>query len=151
MIAHADFSAFYAAQKMLLFFAQLLLCILTHELERRHGLWHKAGYADGYLYAAPFWLIGILIIQIDNALCRFGNALDIPERLGRQAQHKVKFHRGIARVKGKRAGAPDLILGDIFVDHIPQALRAGLGREGKAAFAHRCCLAHKRFRKIIDA
>ena len=136
---------------MLLFFTQLILGILAHELERRHRLWHKTRHADGDLHAAALGFVFVFIIEVHNALRRVGNSLNVLHRLCGQAQHEVELHGGVAGAEGKVAGALDFFLGNVFIDDVPQTLCSGFRRKGKAAFPHPGGFANQRLRKIVDA
>ena len=135
MVVDLDLPAVHALQQMLLLGLQGLRRVHGHKLERRVGLGHKTGAADGHLNAAALGMVHT-IIKVYDFLGRLGNALDILQRLGRQAHHEVEFDRRIATFECNAAGLLDLVPGNIFVDDIAQALGTGLRRKRQAALAH---------------
>ena len=80
-----------------------------------------------------------------------GNAEHVLVRLGRKSQHEVELDRAVAAGKGAAARGQQVLLGEILVDGVAQALRAGLGREGQAALAHLLQAAHDVHGKVVRA
>jgi len=67
--------------------------------------------------------------------CQISNAQHVLIGLRGQAQHEVQLHGVVAPGKGRAAGLKQILLGDIFIDDIPQPLGTGLRGEGQAALA----------------
>ena len=86
---------------------------------------------------------------LDDLINQLRNAQNILVSFRGQTQHKVELHIVPAAGKGIGAGAQDLILCQILVDHIPQALSTGFRRKGQTAFAHGLQLFHQLPGEII--
>ena len=63
------------------------------------------------------------------------NTVQILVCLGRQAHHEIQLDVIPAALKGNLAGMQHVLLADVLVDNITQALRTGLTCERQAAFA----------------
>ena len=149
VVADADLFGLDAGQQVFLLFAQQLHRVLPLKLEGGKGLWHKAGAGDGDADRPALRAGGQAVVEVDHLLRKVGDALDVLHRLGRQAHHKVELDRGVAALKGGLAGGEHLLLGDVFVDDVPQALGAGLGGEGKAALFDAGDLLHQFLREVV--
>ena len=141
----------HAAEQIFLLLAQGFAAVLGAELERRVGLGHKAGHADRHLYALALRAVGDFVEEIHDLLGGIGNTLDIVQCFGGQAHHKVELDRGVPFREGNAAAALDLLPGDVFVDNVAQALGAGFGGKGQAAFAYFRRFLDQRFREIVHA
>ena len=71
--------------------------------------------------------------SIVGALHKARDALDVVVGLGGQADHEVKLAAAPPRLKRGVDGSEQVVFRHVLVDHVPQALRTRLGREGKAA------------------
>ena len=108
---------------------------LRRPLERREGLGDKIGRGqiDGQAALFP---VPVFSPDLQDLVDQLGDADDVLVRLGRQAQHEIELHAVPAAGECRGAGFQNLMLGDIFVDRVTQALRASLGRKGQSALAH---------------
>ncbi len=110
MVVDLDFAGVHAAEQIFLLFTQGLAAVLRTELERRIRLGHKAGHADGHLYALALRPVGNFVEQIHHLLGGVGNnALDVLQRLSRQAHHKIELDRGVPFREGDTAAALNLL------------------------------------------
>ena len=71
--------------------------------------------------------------------------------LGGQADHEVELHLRPAAREDALGGFEQLLLGDVLVDHVAHALRAGLGREGETGGAHLADLVEHVFVEPVGA
>ena len=78
-----------------------------------------------------------------------GNAEHVLVRLSREAQHEVELDRAVAAGKGAAAGGQQVLLGEILVDGVAQALRAGLGRKGQAGLSSLLQSLHERHGEVV--
>ena len=79
------------------------------------------------------------------------NAEHVLVRLGRKAEHKVELDRAVAARKRAAAGFEQVLFGQILVDGVAQALRAGLWREGKARLPALLQPLHQRHGEVVGA
>ena len=104
-------------------------------LEGALGLGDEAGGGDGDLHA-PVLVFGVHPPAVEDLVGHLGDAQDVLVRLGGQAQHVIELHRVPAAGKGDGAGVQHVLVGDVFVHRVPQALAAALHGKGQAALAH---------------
>ena len=133
VIADADFFGLDAGKQVLLFFPQQLHAVLSLKLEGSERLWNKAGAGDGHADRTSLWTGRNAVIQVDHLLCKVCDSFNVLHRFGRQTHHKVELDRGVAALKRGAAGGQHLLLGDVFVDDIAQALGSCLGCKGQTA------------------
>ena len=117
-------------------------------LEGREGLGHEKGRGeiDG---KSPLFAGGVVPPGVDDLSHQVGNGQHVLVGLGGQAQHKVELDVVPPAGEGRGAGGENLLLGDVFIDGVPQALAAGLGGEGQAALADPLDLEHQLPGEII--
>ena len=69
---------------------------------------------------------------IVGALHKARDALDVVVGLGGQTDHEVELAAAPSRLKRSVDGPEQVVLRHVLVDHVAQALRTRLGREGEA-------------------
>lgn len=82
---------------------------------------------------------------------REDDAEDIFVLLGGQTDHEIELHPLPAARKHALGRLHQLRFGDVFVDHIPHALRPSLGSKGEALGALRGHIIENRFAEAIGA
>ena len=98
-------------------------------LEGAVGLWDEAGGGDRDLDAAVLVLC-VLPPAVQDAPRHVRDADDVFIRLGGKAQHVVELDRVPAAGKGDGAGVEEIVLRDVLVDRVAQALAPALDGEG---------------------
>ena len=136
VVADGDLPAGNRLQKQLLFGLELLRGILRLKFKRGKGLRHKACHTDIDGDALALRPIGQAVEEIHYLLRQLYDGLDIFLGFGGQAHHKIELDRRIAAFKAHTAGIQHFLLGNIFIDSIPQALAPRLRGKGQTAFAH---------------
>ncbi len=135
MVVHPNLFAPHRFQQVFLLFPELFQGVLGLELEGGVGLGDKAGHADGHLHPPALGLFRHVVKEVYHLLGQVQHGLHILHRLGGQTHHKIELHGGTAPGEGGAGGGKHLLLGDIFIDGVPQALASCLRGEGKAASA----------------
>ena len=69
--------------------------------------------------------------DLENPAADLGDRQDVLHRLAGQADHEVELEGAPAAAEGQLGTPGDLLVTDPFVDHVAQALTAGLGGEGE--------------------
>ena len=100
-------------------------------LKRSKRLRHKARHRHRHIDAASLRLVRHVVKRVHNLLRQMDDPRDILVRFGRQPHHKIELYICITAGKRRFAGTQDLLLRDVFIDYIPQALRPRLRREGQ--------------------
>ena len=100
---------------------------------------------------AALFVAGVLAPRLQDLIDELCDAEHILVRLRGQAEHEVELHIVPAALKGNGAGIEDLLLRDILIDGVAQALRTGLRRERQAALAHLLQPQHEIAGKIVRA
>ena len=108
----------------------LLPADLGLPLEGGEGLGHEPGGGHGQAQA-PVFVGGVLPPGVDGVAGDLGDAQHVLVGLRGQAQHEVELHGVPAAGEGGPQALGERLLGDIFVDGVPQPLGAGLGGEGE--------------------
>ncbi len=99
-------------------------------LEGGEGLGHEPG--GGYRHPqAPALAAGVFPPGVDGVLGHFRDAQHVLVRLRGQAQHEIQLYRVPAAGEGGLQALGQLLLGDVLVDGVPEALGAGFGGEGQ--------------------
>ena len=98
---------------------------LGHKPRGRHGDPHTPGPIGGTLPPGEIDLAG-----------QVGNAKNVLVRLSGQSQHEVQLDAVPSPGKGGADGLHQVLLPQVFVDGVPQALRTRLRRKGQAAFTY---------------
>ena len=106
---------------------------LLFPLEGRVGLGDKVRRGDVNA-KAPFLVHGVFFPRQDHLVHQLRDAENILVRFRGQTQHKIELDIVPAAGKGVGTGRQNFVLGQIFVDDVPQALGSGLRCEGQAAF-----------------
>ena len=86
---------------------------------------------------------------MQHLVCHLRDAEDVLVRLGGQTQHIIELDRVPAAGEGDLAGVEQILLGDVFVDRVAQALAAALDGEGQAALAHLLQPLHDVHREVV--
>ena len=128
----------------------LLLGDLRLPLKRRVRLGHEPRGRDRDAHAAVL-VARALAPGVHDVGRDLGNAEHILVRLGRKSQHEVELDRAVAAGKGAAAGGQQVLLGEILVDGVAQALRAGLGRKGQAGLSSLLQSLHERHGEVVGA
>ena len=79
---------------------------------------------------------GIGFADLEDLFGQPADAQQVIFGFGRQADHKIELDRLDPFLKGGLDAVQNILLGQIFPDHVAQALSAGLGGESDAAAAH---------------
>ena len=110
------------------------------------------GYGVPYtdLHAAVF-VLRIEAPAVQHLVCHFGDTNDIFVCLGRQTEHIVELDAVPTALEGDSAGIQQIFLGDVFVDHVAQALATALYGKGQAALANLLQLFHELHREVVRA
>ena len=129
-----DILGFHDHLEMRLLLAELLERVLRVPLERGLRLGHKARSRRCDTHAAR--TVGrVLTPAIGDLFANVGNTVQILVCLGRQTHHEIELDVIPAALKGNLAGMEHVLLANVLVDNITQALRTGLTCERQAAFA----------------
>ena len=86
---------------------------------------------------------------MEHLIGHLRNADDVLVRLRGQAQHVIELHAVPAAGKGDLTGVEQILLGDVFVDRVPETLAAALHSEGQAALAHLLQLLHQLHGEVV--
>ena len=122
--------------------------VLAFPLEGAVRLRHKAGGRNGYAHS-PVLILCVESPGVQNLICKLGDTENILVRFRGQAQHEVQLYGVPAALKSQTAGVQQVLLRDVFVYRIAQALAAGLGCEGQTAFSGLLQAVHYLDREII--
>ena len=128
----------------------LLYAYLRLPLEWAVRLGDEARRRYGYLDTAVFVLC-VHAPAVQHLVRHLRDADYVFVRLRRQAEHIIQLHTVPAAGKGYRAGVQQVLLRDVFVYRVAQALAATLDGEGQAAFAHLLELLHKLDGEVVRA
>ena len=117
-------------------------------LEGREGLGHKEGRGevDG---KPPLFVGSVLLPDLKDLPHQIRNSDDVLVGLRGKPQHEVELHVVPAAGESRGAGGEHLLLGDILVDGVPEALAARLRSKGEAALAYPLHLGHELSGEII--
>ena len=73
---------------------------------------------------------------VQHLIRHLRDAEDVLVRLGREAEHVIELDAVPAARKGDGAGVQQVLLGNVLVDAVAQALAPALYGEGQAALAY---------------
>ena len=121
---------------------------LSEPLERRIGLWHKAGDGDRHLAATT---PTDLRIEIDHLFRKACNADDVLICLRRQPHHEVELHLLPPMTERCAARSQQILLRHALVDDIAHTLRPRFGCKGQPRFTHLLHPMREVNRKAVDA
>ena len=141
-----NIALFYCTLQNMLFSLKLGNAVHRLPLKRRVGFGYETGCAHRYGKPAGTLLLGHLKILVADQCGKACNALYIIVRFRGKSHHKVKLYAVISAGKRGECRGGYILLRYIFVYHVPKALCACLGGEGKSAFLY---FLHKGKRKII--
>ena len=95
-------------------------------------------------------LVRVFIEFVNHLLRKLGNSCNVVKSLGRKSEHEIKLDRGPAALKRFPRRSENLVLSNVFIDSVAQALSSGLRRKGQSAAPDLIKLFHKLVRKIIN-
>ena len=125
---------------------QFFGAVLTEPLERGVRLRNEA--ADRHRATR---LLGVLLPDLDDVACEFGDAEGVLIHLGRQSDEEVQLHPPPTlriRALDRRI---QILFGDELVDDLTQPPRTTLGRKGQSGASHFLDLAGDADRERVDA
>ena len=133
-----DIPGFHDGFHISLLFTQLIERVLRVPLERGLRLGHEARSRCCDAYAARA-VIRVHAPAVGDLFADLSNTVQILRSLSRQADHEIQLDIVPAALECDLARVQHILLADIFVDHITQALGArfaGKGQPTLARFLH---------------
>ena len=136
---------------VLLLLAQYIHRVLRLPLEGREGLGHKGRSRDRHARGLALGTIRGAVKGIEHLFAEQRDLSYVVHRFGRQTDHEIELDGGIPALKRDAASVHQLVLKDVFIDRVAQALTARLGSKGQAALAHGFDLIQNIVGEAVDA